>query len=205
MVSLSMLRYLDIIAAATEVKVFPRPILSATSAPDISESQTHLLPMINMAQTWYGRNFCLGRPGIEYLWPGTWSSIDWRIGWAFSSLTASSKLSCSKLLLIVLRTVFNTELVFHGSRSSSPFHCYWTSLAPWLVIFSSSMVSFSSSKVLLAIHLLLNLSGTLVGLLFVLNGLFQLLRREVGWWAHTLALLKFIVLLGISQPSIWTQ
>jgi len=42
---------LQSIAAATEVKVFPRPMSSATCAPGISVSQTHLLTMNHMAQT----------------------------------------------------------------------------------------------------------------------------------------------------------
>jgi len=71
---------LHIIAAATALKVFPRPILSATSATGISVSQTHLLTMNHMAQTWCARNFFPGRPGIDYLGPGTGSSIDWGIG-----------------------------------------------------------------------------------------------------------------------------
>jgi len=51
----------------------------------------------------------------------------------------------------------------------------------------------------------LNLPGTLVGLLFVLNDLFQLLGDKFGRWAHIPALLKFLVMLGISQTSICTQ
>src|SRR5882757_5935385 len=102
---------LQSIAAATEVKVFPRPILSATTAPGISASQTHLLTMNQMAHTWCARNLVPGKPGIEYLWPGTRSSVDWRIEWAFSSLTASSRHSSSNWLLIVLRTVLKMELV----------------------------------------------------------------------------------------------
>jgi len=86
---------LHIIAAATEVKVSPRPISSATSAPGISAPQIHLLTMNHIAQTWWARNFVPARPGIEYLWPGTQSSGDWWIEWAFSSLTASSRHSCS--------------------------------------------------------------------------------------------------------------
>jgi len=46
---------LQIIAAATEAQVFPRPIISPTSAPGISASQTHLLTMNHMAQTWCTR------------------------------------------------------------------------------------------------------------------------------------------------------
>jgi len=57
---------LQSIAAATEVKVFPRPISSATSAPGISASQTHLLTMNQMVHTWCARNLVPGRPGIEY-------------------------------------------------------------------------------------------------------------------------------------------
>jgi len=111
---------LQSIAAATYVKVFSRPISSATSAPAISASETHLFTMKQMAQTGCARNLVAGRPGIEYLWPGIRSSVDWQIGWALRSLTASSRHSGSNALLIVLRTVFNTELVFAGSRSSAP-------------------------------------------------------------------------------------
>jgi len=57
---------LHIIAAAAEVKVLPRPILSATIAPDISESQTHLLTINHMTQTWCARNFIPRRPGTGY-------------------------------------------------------------------------------------------------------------------------------------------
>jgi len=84
-------RILNIIAAATEVKVFPIPISSTTSAPGISASQTHLLTMNQIAQTWWARNLVPGRPGIQYWWPGTRSSVDWRIRWALSSLTAFSR------------------------------------------------------------------------------------------------------------------
>jgi len=45
--------------------------------------------------------------------------------------------------------------------------------------------------VLLTIHLLLNLSCTLVRLLLVLNDLILLLPGKLGWKAHTPALLKF--------------
>jgi len=56
---------LQSIETATEVNVFPRPISSATSAPGISASQTHLLTMNQMPQTWCARNLVPGRPGIE--------------------------------------------------------------------------------------------------------------------------------------------
>jgi hypothetical protein len=49
-----------------DVKVFARPILSATRAPGISVSQTHFLTIKHVAQTWCSRNFVLGRPGIEH-------------------------------------------------------------------------------------------------------------------------------------------
>ena len=112
------------IATATAVKVFPRPILSATSAPGRSASQSHLLIINNMAQTWCGQNLVPSTPGMEYLRPGTQSSGDWQIGCAFSSLTASSRHSCSNSLLMVLRTVFSTELEFSESRTSSPSSSY---------------------------------------------------------------------------------
>jgi len=131
------------IAAATEVKVFPSPISSSTSAPGVSASQTHLLTMNQITKTWLPTQFVPRRPGIEWLWPTTWSSIDWRIGWGFSCLTTSSRHSWSNSLLFVLITVLHTELVLSGSRTSSPSTCSWTSLAPWLVIFSSWMISFS--------------------------------------------------------------
>jgi len=134
------------IAAATEVKVFPRPISSATSAPGISAFQTHLLMMNHLAQSWCARNLVLGRPGIEHLWPGTRSSVYWRRWWALSCLTASSRHSYSNLSLIVLGTVCNTELVCAGSRTSSPFTtCSWTSLAPLSVFISSLMITSSCS------------------------------------------------------------
>jgi hypothetical protein len=57
----------------------------------------------------------------------------------------------------------------------------------------------------LAIHLLLKLFSTFVGLLFVLNDLFQLLQGQLGRLANSPAHLKFIAMLGISQTSIWTQ
>jgi len=139
---------LQSIATATKVKVFPRPISSAPSAPGIPVSQILLLKLNQMAQTWWSRILVPGRPGIEYLWPGTWSSVDWRIGWAFSSLTASSRHLCSNFVLIVQRTIFNTELVFAGLRTSSPScTCSWTSLAPLSMFLSSWMISFSFSNV----------------------------------------------------------
>jgi len=115
---------LQCIAAVTEVKVFPRPISSATSAPGISASQTHLLIMNHMAQTLCARNFVPGWHGIEYLSPGTQLSVDWRIRWAFRRWTSSLRHSCSNWLLIVLRTVLNTELLVSGSRTSSPSTCF---------------------------------------------------------------------------------
>jgi len=139
---------LHTIAAATKVTVLPRPISSATSAPGRLRSQTHLVTMNHMAQTWCARNCILGRPGIKYLWPETRSSVDWRIGWVFSSLAASSRHLCWKSLLIVLRTVFNTELVFSGLRTSSPSStCSWTTLEPLSEFLSSAMITFSCSDV----------------------------------------------------------
>jgi len=101
-----------------------------------------------MAQSWCARNLFPGRPGIEYLWPGTWSSIDWRPALASSSLSASSRHLWTNSLLIILRTRINTELVFSGSRTSSlSSTCFRTSLAPVSVFISSSMISFSCSDV----------------------------------------------------------
>jgi len=111
---------LQSIAAATEVKVIPRPISSTTSAPGISAFQTDLLSMNHMAQTLCAKYYVPGRPGIESWWPGLQLSGDWLRGHAFSSLTASSRHSCSNLLWIVWRAIFSTDLVFSESRTSSP-------------------------------------------------------------------------------------
>jgi len=139
---------LQSIATATKVNGVPRPISSATTAPGISASETHLLTMNQMTKTWCARKWVIGRPGIEYLPPGTRSAVDWRIGCAFSSLTASSRHSCSNSLLIVLRSGFSPELVFSGLRISSLFStCCWTSLALLSVFISSSMISFSYPNV----------------------------------------------------------
>jgi len=139
---------LHIIAAATEVKVLASPISSATSAPGISESHTHLLRLNLLTQTWCTRNIVQGRPETR-------SSVDWRIGWGFSSLTTSTTHSCSSSFLGLLRTVLDTKLVLSGSRTSSPSTCSWTSLAHWLVCFSSSMIACSCSEVTWADRLIL--------------------------------------------------
>jgi hypothetical protein len=60
-------------------------------------------------------------------------------------------------------------------------------------------------NLLAILHLLLNLSCTLVCLLFTLNDLFQLLQGKFDCWAHSPVLLKFIAMLDISQTRIWTQ
>jgi len=139
---------LNTIAAATEMKVLPRSISSASSTPGISESQTHLLTMHDMTQTWHARTLVPGRPWNEYFLPGIRSSVDWWIGWTFSSLTASSRHSWSNSVLIELKTVFRTELVFSGLRTTSSFStCSWTFLAHLTVCFWSSMISFSFSNV----------------------------------------------------------
>jgi len=146
----------QIIAAETEVQVFPRPISSTTSAPGISASPTHLRTMNQMAQTWCARNLVPGKPGIEYFWCEPRSSLDWQIGSSFSSLTASLRHSCWNSLLIVLRSVLNTEMEIPGSSTSSPFcTLFWASLAPSSVFFSSSMISFSYSEISQADGLLL--------------------------------------------------
>jgi len=144
------------VAAATEVKVLPRPISSATSAPGISPSQTHLLKMNQMAQTSSARNLVKGRPGIVFLQPGTRSSVDWRIGCRFSSTTASIIQTCSNSLLILLRTVFSTKLVFSGSRTYSPsFTSSWTSVAILPVFVLFWLISFSYSDICWADKLIL--------------------------------------------------
>jgi len=150
---------LQSIAAATEVIVFPRLISSASSAPGISASETHLLTMNQITQNWSTKNIVLDRSSIEYLWPSTRSSCDWRIWCAFSTLTSSSKHTCSNLLLIVLGTVFGTELVFSGSRTSSPSStCSWSPLALLSVFILSSMISFSCLDISLADKLIFRCS-----------------------------------------------
>jgi len=139
---------LHIIAAATEVNFLPRPISFGTSAPGISESQTHFLTMNPMAKTWCARNFVPGRFGIVYLWLRTQSSVDWWIGWVFSSIIASSRQLCSYLLLTILSEAFNTELVYFQLRTSSlSFAWSWTSILLMSVLLSSLTISFSCSDV----------------------------------------------------------
>jgi hypothetical protein len=67
---------LQSIAAAPEVKVFPRPIPSTPCAPGISAFQTYLYTMNQAAQSWRSKSLVQGRPGIEYLWSGKWTSGD---------------------------------------------------------------------------------------------------------------------------------
>jgi hypothetical protein len=67
---------LQSIAAATEVKVFPRSISSATSASGMSASQTHRLMMNRISHPWCARNLVAGSPGIEYLWCGICPSVN---------------------------------------------------------------------------------------------------------------------------------
>jgi len=60
---------------------------------------------------------------------------------------------------------------------------------------------FWIKDILTILHLLLNLTCTIVYVLFVLNHLFQLLWYELLRWEDIPALLKFIVMLGISLTS----
>jgi hypothetical protein len=59
--------------------------------------------------------------------------------------------------------------------------------------------------ILLAIHFLLNHSCTVVGCVFILNNILQLLPGKSSSWADTLVLQKFIAMLDISQTSLWTH
>jgi hypothetical protein len=103
---------LQIIAAEATVEVFSRHISSTTSTPGLSVSKTYLLTMNQMAQIWCSTTLVQSGPRIEYLWPGTWSSVDWQIGWAFRSLPAVSRVMFSNLFVIELTIILNTELVF---------------------------------------------------------------------------------------------
>jgi len=85
---------LHIIATDIEVQVLSQPISSATSAPVISKSQTHLPTINHIVHTWCTKYLVPGRPGIEYLLPGTGSDFNCRIGRAFSSLIASTRHLC---------------------------------------------------------------------------------------------------------------
>jgi len=156
-------------------EIVPRPILSATSTPGISESQTHLLTLNYIVQTWSTRNIVPGRPGTENLWHGKWLSVDWWIGWAFSSLMAASRNSCSNSLLIVLNTVFNTELIFSESRTSSSSSTrISTSLALLSVFFWSSIISFICSNVSWADGIIFRCSwNSSLCLYFTDNSLFE--------------------------------
>jgi hypothetical protein len=58
-----------IISVATEVKVIQRLISSVTSAPGISASQTNLLTMDHISQTWFATDLVPGTAVIQYFWP----------------------------------------------------------------------------------------------------------------------------------------
>jgi hypothetical protein len=106
------------ITAATEVNVIPTPITSAPGDPGISASPTHFLIKTRMAQPRCTRKQVPGRPGIEFLRPGTLSSVDWGIEHTFSSLTDSSSHLYSSAVLIVLQTGISTEPEFPALRTS---------------------------------------------------------------------------------------
>jgi len=143
------------VGSASEVDIFLRPISSATSTPGTSESQTHLLTVNHIAQTWCARTLVPGRPWIKYLLPGTQSSIDWQTSWAFSSLITSWWHSSPISFLIMWRTALNSALVLSESRTSLPSTCSWTSLAPWSVFIWSSINSLSCCEVSWADRLIL--------------------------------------------------
>jgi len=160
---------LHLIDTATKVNIIPKAMVSATSTSGICESQTHLLILNHIASLKYTRNLICHQPGIECLLPWSGSAAEWQVRSMFSSLTTSLPHSCSHSLLIVFRSVLSTELLLSGSRISLP--------------------SFTCSGTF----------RTPWSPLFVLNDLFQLLQYMLGIWAHTLALLKSIVMSGFSQ------
>ena len=82
--------------------------------------------------------------------PAAWNTVIW---WLVNR-TRIQQPDCFintvvfKFVVSVLRTVFSTELVLPGSRTSSPSStCSWTSRALLSVFFLSSMISFSCSDV----------------------------------------------------------
>jgi len=156
-------------------KYMARPIPSATSTPQIWESQTHFLTIKH-----YGPN--LGCPEVCYGQVWNWILVAWNtvICWL------ANRMGIQQPDRLIRKLIF--KFIVDWVENSIQ---YWTGII-WI-------------EVLLTTHLLLNLSCTLVGMLFILNDLFQLHRGMFGWWAHTTALLKFITMLGISQTSIWTQ
>jgi len=96
------------LSVATDVNVVLRPIVSPTITLGIYESNTYCLRVNHIAKTWSDRHSVPGTAEIEYLMPGTMSPFDWRICWALSNLTTSSRDWCQISSWSVLNTVFNT-------------------------------------------------------------------------------------------------
>jgi len=130
------------------------PVLLAYPNPKPSSSLWTIWPKTRAPETLFW-----GRPGIEYLWRGSRSSVDWRTGWAFSCLTVSSRHLCLYLLLFECNTEFHSTLVLSGSRTSSLFcTCSCTSLALLSESCPFSTISFNCSDVSWTYGLIFQLS-----------------------------------------------
>jgi len=77
------IRNVHVIAVATEVNIFQRPIGLATSSPGIAESQTHLVMINHSTHTAHSRNLIHSRPWDAYLVREPQLSFDWGTRWAF--------------------------------------------------------------------------------------------------------------------------
>lgn len=86
---------MHIIDSPTDVNIFLRPSLFATSPAAISKSQTHLHTMNNIVETWCTRNVAQGSLEIDCLLPGTRLPLNWWIGPAFSIPTTLFRPLCS--------------------------------------------------------------------------------------------------------------
>jgi len=168
---------LHIIVAATKVKVLPSLISSATSAPGISASQTHLLTTNHMAQAWCAKTFVPGRPGKRIV--VAWDTVRcWLAKWK-----GIQQPDCIIQTLMVKLVVGCIENSIH----------YWTHII-WI------------EDLLTIFHLLLSFPWTFVCFVFVLNDLFQSLWYRLGRWAHTPVHLKFISMFRISQTcNHWNE
>jgi len=121
-------------------------VLSATSTPGISTSWAHLLLIYYIIKSCDARNLIPGNCGILYTIPGNLVSDHLESRLAFGILTASSGKSESSRLLIVLRIIVITKQLSQ-LRTYQLYSCSWTTLTPFFVILSSTVIFYCYSIV----------------------------------------------------------
>jgi len=139
---------LRIIFAATQLYVLLWCNSSATSTSAMTDSQIHLLPMNHIAETWRWKISNACRPQIEFLWQWNQSACNWKIGWAFNSLTTTSWFWRIYLWHIWSDAMLRTDLLTSGLWISSLLYTpSWHPIAPHCILFSSSIITFNYFKI----------------------------------------------------------